>query len=90
MNENKFSEEKKKEEHTKELVIAEVITHIVESQRANPRGVVFKLADLWSLYQKRLRDFTPSSVNINRTRLKDKILSKLPDTKTYHKGMGWR
>jgi hypothetical protein len=38
--------EEKREEHTDELVFAELITHIVESQRANPCGVFFKLVDL--------------------------------------------
>ena len=64
LNESDFSE-KKKEEHTDELVFVELITHIVESQRANPGGVVFKLADLWSLYEKRLRESSPSSVDVN-------------------------
>jgi hypothetical protein len=66
--------EEKREEHTDELVLLELITHIVESQRANPGGVVFKLVNLCALYEKRLRDFTSSSVNINQTRLKDRIL----------------
>jgi hypothetical protein len=84
LNEREYFEEKR-EEHTDELVFAELITRIVESQRANPGGVV-KLVDLCAVYEKRLRDFTSSSVNINRTRLKDRILSKLPDIKAYHKG----
>jgi hypothetical protein len=69
------------EEHTEELVFAELKTHIVESQRANSGGVVFKLVHLCAFHEKRLRHFTSSSVNINRTRLKDRILSRLPDIK---------
>jgi hypothetical protein len=41
--------DRKKDKHTKELVFAELITHIVEPPRANSCGVVFKPADLCSL-----------------------------------------
>jgi hypothetical protein len=44
---------------------AELITHIVELQRANPGVVVFKLVDLWALFEKGLQDYTSSLVNIN-------------------------
>ena len=33
-----------------------------------------------------MRDFSSSSANIDRTRLKDRILSKLPDLKAYRRG----
>jgi hypothetical protein len=37
---------------------AELIIHIVESQRANPRGVVFKLVDFGALFEKGVRFFS--------------------------------
>ena len=66
-------------------MLAELVTHIVEVHRSNPGGVVFKLADLCSLYESRLKQFD-SSTSCNRTRLKNKILSKIPDLKAFHKG----
>ncbi|XP_068241183.1 uncharacterized protein [Palaemon carinicauda] len=45
-----------------ELAFAELITHIVECQRANPGGIVFKLADLCLLYERRLSDFSSAAI----------------------------
>lgn len=40
-----------------QIVFAELVTHIVESQRGNTGGLVFKLADLCHLYESRLKQF---------------------------------
>lgn len=69
-----------------ELAFAELITHIVESQRSSPGGIAFKLADLCSLYEQRLFDLSSTTTSINRTKLKERILSKLPDLQAYHRG----
>jgi hypothetical protein len=55
------------------LVLAELVTHVVETQRQSPSGAVFKLSDLCTLYQNRLQHLG-SPVKLNRTRLKNRIL----------------
>lgn len=52
-----------------QIVFAELVTHIVESQRGNTGGLVFKLADLCHLYESRLKQFE-ANLTFNRTRLK--------------------
>jgi hypothetical protein len=47
--------------------------------------VIFKLADLCNLYESRLKQFETNST-FNRTRLKNKLLLKIPDLKPFQKG----
>ena len=68
-----------------QIVFAELVTHVVETQRGSTGGVVFKLADLCNLYESRLKQFETNST-FNRTRLKNKLLSKIPELKPFHKG----
>lgn len=56
------------------LVLAELVTHIVETQRQSPSVAVFKLSDLCTLYQNRLQQ-QGSPLKLNRTRLENRILS---------------
>jgi len=67
------------------LVLAELVTHIVETQRQSPSGAVFKLSDLCTLYQNRLQQLG-SPVILNSTRLNNRILSKIPEVQAYHRG----
>ena len=67
------------------LVLVELVTHIVETQRQSPSGAVFKLSDLCTLYQNRLQQLS-SPVKLNRTRLRNRILSKFPEVQAYHRG----
>lgn len=62
-----------------QIVFAELVTHIVESQRG------IKLADLCHLYESRLKQFE-ANLTFNRTRLKNKLLSEIPELKAFHKG----
>jgi hypothetical protein len=57
----------------------------VETQRGSTGCVVFKLADLCNLYESRLKQFETNST-FNRTRLKNKLLLKIPELKPFHKG----
>jgi hypothetical protein len=57
----------------------------VEAQPGSTVGVVFKLADLCNLYESRLKQFETNST-FNRTRLKNKLLLKIPELKPFHKG----
>jgi hypothetical protein len=69
------------------IVFAELVTHVVETQRGSTGCVVFKIADLCNLYmyESRLKEFETNST-FNRTRLKNKLLSKVPELKPFHKG----
>lgn len=68
-----------------QIVFAELVTHIVESQRGNTGGLVSKLADLCHLYEIRLKQFE-ANLTFKRTRLKNKLLSEIPELKAFHKG----
>jgi hypothetical protein len=50
-------------------MFAELITHLVrvEYERANSSGFFFKLADLWTKYEKRLHKFSPNSIERQTT-----------------------
>lgn len=73
------------ENEINQIVFAELVTHIVESQRESTGGLVFKLADLCHLYESRLKQFE-ANLTFNRTRLKNKLLSEIPELKAFHKG----
>lgn len=62
-----------------QIVFAELVTHIVESQHG------IKLADLCHLYESRLKQFE-ANLTFNRTRLKNKLLSEIPELKAFYKG----
>jgi hypothetical protein len=44
-----------------QIVFAELVTHVVETQRGSTGCVVFKLADLCNLYESRLKQFETNS-----------------------------
>lgn len=71
-----------------QIVFAELVTHIVESQRGNTGGLVFKLADLCHLYESRLKQFE-ANLTFNRTRLKNKLLSEIPELKAFQERFYW-
>lgn len=62
-----------------QIVFAELVTHIVESQRG------IKLADLCHLYESRLKQFE-ANLTFNRTRLKNKLLFEIQELKAFYKG----
>ena len=62
-----------------------LLANRVETQRGSTGCVVFKLADLCNLYESRLKQFETNST-FNRTRLKNKLLLKIPELKPFHKG----
>ena len=56
-----------------QIVFAELVTHVMETQRGITGGVVFKLADLCNLYECRHKQFEANST-FTRTRRKNKML----------------
>ena len=51
----------------------------------NSSNVLFKLSDIHSMYVNRLEDFGINK-QINKTRLKDKVLEKFPEAQEQHDG----
>lgn len=61
---NKLQSEVGEEFEINQIIFAELVTHIVETQRGSSGGVVFKLVDLGNLYEERLKQFkTKSTLN---------------------------
>ena len=70
------------------IVLAELVAYIKESRICSTTELpVFKLADLASKYESRLQQLGCSaSTRINSTRLKERILSQIPDIEAYKQG----
>ena len=68
-----------------EIVFAELVTRIVETQRGSTGGVLFPLADLCNVYESRLKQFEINS-SFNRTRSKNKLFSTITELKAFNKG----
>ena len=70
------------------LVLSEFLAYIVETKLSTDGPVVFKLADLVSLYKQRLEQFgiESSDSDIHLTRLKDKLLAEIPELEAHKSG----
>jgi hypothetical protein len=66
-----------------DIALAELVSYIFETQRNSKESVVFRLSDLVSLYQERL---CLKSLPVHTTRLKEKLLNKMPGLKAHTKG----
>ena len=69
-----------------DLVLVELVAHITEIHRNSPGGCVFKLADLSNLYECRPKQFGIVDILVNTTRLKERLLAKIPELKAFSKG----
>ena len=67
-------------------VFSELLVYLIETKTNAVDPVVFRLADLVSLYQQRLQQLGVKDHNINSTRLKDKLLGEKSELKAYKKG----
>ncbi|CAC5414936.1 unnamed protein product [Mytilus coruscus] len=65
----------------KETTLAKLVTYIyLRNSKKNFEGsFVFRLADLPNLYEERLTELGSSSAQVHSTRLKDKLLQKMPE-----------
>ncbi|CAC5362676.1 unnamed protein product [Mytilus coruscus] len=70
----------------KETALAELVTYIFETQRNSEESVVFRLADLANFYEERLTQLGFSSAQVHSTRLKVKLLQKMPELEAHTKG----
>ena len=67
-------------------VFSELLVYLIETKTNAVDPVVFRLADLVSLYQQRLQQLGVKDHNVNSTRLKDKLLGEIPELEAYKKG----
>ncbi|CAC5380750.1 HPGD [Mytilus coruscus] len=70
----------------KETALAELVTYFFETRRNSEESVVFRLADLAYLYEERLTQLGSSSAQVHSTRLRDKLLQKMPELEAHTKG----
>ena len=68
------------------VVLAELASYIEESALNDSMTSVFKLSDLAKLYAKRLNQLGFSTGKINSTRLKERLLTVLPELRSYPHG----
>ena len=71
------------------IVFSELVTYVNEMRNASEEGsapVIFKLADLVSLYSQRLEQLGVESPDVNRTRLKEQLLERIPELEAHRKG----
>lgn len=71
------------------IVFSELVTYVNEMRNASEEGsapVIFKLADLVSLYSQRLEQLGVESPVVNRTRLKEQLLLRIPELEAHRKG----
>ncbi len=68
------------------LVFSELLTYITETRNSSNEPVVFRLAELVSLYKQRLQQFVTDIPDVNSTRLKDRLLAEIPELEAYKKG----
>ena len=76
----KESKDQSQEKEINPLVFSELLAYIVETKLRTGGPIVFKLADLVSLYKQRLEQFGigSSDSDIHSSRLKDKLLAEIP------------
>ena len=71
------------------IVFSELVTYVNEMRNASEEGsapVIFKLADLVSLYSQQLEQLGVESPDVNRTRLKEQLLLRIPELEAHRKG----
>ena len=71
------------ESNIKNIALAELVSYIFETQRNSTESVVFRLADLVSMYQERLSQLALKSLPVHTTRLKEKLLNKIHGLKAH-------
>ena len=83
--ENRDDIELSQEREVYPLVFSELPTYIVEIKTSRDNPVVFHLADLVSLYKQRLEQLVMKTPDVNSTRLKEKLLTEIPEFESHKK-----
>lgn len=68
------------------IALAELVNYIFETARNGDESTVFRLADLVHMFDKRLYQLNGESTSIHSTRLKNMLMTKIPDLQAYMKG----
>ena len=70
------------------IAFSELVIYINERNVANEASdpVIFRLADLASLYKQRLRQLGALITKVNATRLKEQLLTQVPELEAYKQG----
>ena len=87
----KAKEQEKAQEHWKEaypIAFSKLVTYISEMKNASDSRdpLIFKLADLTTLYKQRLEQLGVESPDVHSTRLKDQLLFHIPKMQDHRKG----
>jgi hypothetical protein len=71
-----------KDASLKDIALAELVSYNFETQRNSTKSVVFRLPNLVSMYEERHSQLCLTSLPVHTTRLKDKLLNKIPGSQT--------
>ena len=82
------SEEEKSMSSLHGIAFASLVSYLEDHRESGETSPVFKLADLGSLYSEKLQGLgiPKSSLNINTTRLKERLLAAIPDLTAHTQG----
>ena len=74
-----FEGESKQVTDVENIALAELVNYIFETARNSDESTVFRLADLVSMFDQRLHQLHEGSTSIHSTRLKNMLMSKIPN-----------
>ena len=74
------------EEDAHPQAFSELVTYLVETSRSSEGPTVFRLADIVNLYTKCLEQLGVEAPAVNSTRLKEKLLSEVPELEAHKQG----
>lgn len=68
------------------LVFSELVAYVNETRKNSDKPVIFRLSELVSLYTQRLQHFVSNISDVNRTKLKERLLKEIPELEAHRKG----
>jgi len=82
----RLEQERAPEEDAHPQAFSELVTYLVETTRSGEGPAVFRLADIVHLYAQRLEQLGVDAPAVNSTRLKEKLLSEIPELEVHKQG----
>ena len=82
----RLEQEQGPEHNAHPQAFSELVTYLVETNRSGEGPAVFRLADIVQLYTQRLEQLGVVTPAVNATRLKDKLLSEIPELEAHKQG----
>ena len=86
LRQQKQEEQHQHDRQAYDRAFAELVTYIIETQRSNEGGNVFKLSDLTDLMTKRMKQLGYEEPQLHVTRVKDQLLERIPELKAHQQG----